>query len=166
MRRVTRSWSSVCGCSNRSSPTAGRRQLPKSRHCDSSRFRRQRHESRTRKSRSTDCHRPGPITEADVPTSLLIFFTIVVALPVLGGFGVAIFQRWLQHKEKMSQLLAEQTAEKAAQYAAHVERIEARVRVLEQIATDRGVETAAQIEALRERPALNQPVPTHTSNAA
>ena len=101
-----------------------------------------------------------------MPTSLLIFFTIVVALPVLGGFGVAIFQRWLQHKEKMSQLLAEQTAEKAAQYAAHVERIEARVRVLEQIATDRGVETAAQIEALRERPALNQPVPTHTSNAA
>ena len=100
-----------------------------------------------------------------MPTSLLIFFTIVVALPVLGGFGVAIFQRWLQHKEKMSQLLAEQTAEKAAQYAAHVERIEARVRVLEQIATDRGVETAAQIEALRERPALNQPVPTHTSNA-
>ena len=100
-----------------------------------------------------------------MPTSLLIFFTIVVALPVLGGFGVAIFQRWLQHKEKMGQLLAEQTAEKAAQYAAHVERIEARVRVLEQIATDRGVETAAQIEALRERPALNQPVPTHTSNA-
>jgi len=101
-----------------------------------------------------------------VPTSLLIFFTIVVALPVLGGFGVAIFQRWLQHKEKMGQLLAEQTAEKAAQYAAHVERIEARVRVLEQIATDRGVATAAQTEALRERPALNQPVPTHTSNAA
>ncbi|HKC01905.1 MAG TPA: hypothetical protein VKC17_01210 [Sphingomicrobium sp.] len=41
-------------------------------------------------------------------------------------------------------------AEKSAQYAQHVERIEARLRVLEKIATDRGVETAAQIEALRE----------------
>ena len=85
-----------------------------------------------------------------MPTSLLIFFAIVVGLPVLGGFGVAIFQRWLLHKEKMSQLIADKTAEKAAQYAAHVERIEARVRVLEQIATDGGVQTAAQIEALRE----------------
>jgi len=41
------------------------------------------------------------------------------------------------------------TAEKSAQYAAHTERLEQRVRVLEQIATDRGVDTAAQIEALR-----------------
>ena len=32
----------------------------------------------------------------------------------------------------------------------HVERIEARLRVLEQIVTDGGVETAAQIEALRD----------------
>jgi hypothetical protein len=85
-----------------------------------------------------------------VPTSLLIFFVIVVAIPTLGGFGVAMFNRWLQHKEKMGQLIADQTAEKAAQYAAHVERIESRLRVLEQIATDRGAETAAQIEALRD----------------
>jgi hypothetical protein len=61
------------------------------------------------------------------------------------------FQRWLQHKEKMSALIADQTAERAAQYASHVERLEARVRVLEQIATDGGAQTAAQIEALRDR---------------
>jgi DNA-binding phage protein len=96
---------------------------------------------------------------------LLIFFTIVVALPVLGGFAVAMFQRWLQHKEKMSQLIANETAEKAAQYAAHVERIEARVRVLEQIATDSGVQTAAQIEALRERSPLNVDLQPHTSES-
>ena len=83
-------------------------------------------------------------------TSMLIFFAIVVGIPVLGGISMSAFQRWLQHKERMSQLIADQTAEKAAQYAAHVERIEARVRVLEQIATDRGAETAAQIEALRD----------------
>ena len=82
---------------------------------------------------------------------MLIFFVIVVGIPVLGGIGYAAFQRWLQHKEKMSKLIADQTAEKAAQYAAHVERIEARVRVLEQIATDGGAQTAAQIEALRDR---------------
>jgi hypothetical protein len=89
-------------------------------------------------------------------TSLLIFFTIVVAIPTLGGFGVAMFQRWLQHKEKMSQLIADQTAEKAAQYAAHVERIEARLRVVEEIVTDGGTQTAAQIEALRDRASIER----------
>ena len=82
-------------------------------------------------------------------TSLLVFFMIVVGIPVLGGVGMSAFQRWLHHKEKMSQLIADQTAEKAAQYAAHVERIEARLRVVEQIVTDSGTQTAAQIEALR-----------------
>ena len=82
--------------------------------------------------------------------SLLLFFVIVVAIPVLGGVSMSAFQRWLQHKEKMGQLIADQTAEKAAQYASHVERIEARLRVVEQIVTDGGAQTAQQIEALRE----------------
>ena len=84
--------------------------------------------------------------------SLLIFFVIVVAIPVLGGIGIAGFQRWLQHKERMGQLIAGQTAEKAAQYGAHVERLEARLRVVEEIVTDGGTQTAAQIEALRKAP--------------
>ena len=83
--------------------------------------------------------------------SLLVFFMIVVGIPVAGGIAMSAFQRWLQHKEKMSVLIANQTAEKAAQYASHVERIEARLRVVEQIVTDGGAQTAAQIEALRER---------------
>lgn len=83
--------------------------------------------------------------------SLLLFFVIVVGIPMLGAFGIAAFQRWLQHKEKMGQLIASQTAEKAAQYASHVERIEARLRVVEQIVTDGGAQTAAQIEALRDK---------------
>ena len=84
-------------------------------------------------------------------TSLLIFFVIVVAIPVLGGVSVSAFQRWLQHKEKMGALIASQTAEKAAQYASHVERLEARLRVVEEIVTDGGAQTAAQIDALRPR---------------
>ena len=82
--------------------------------------------------------------------SLLIFFVIVVGIPVIGGIGMGAFQRWLLHKEKMSTLIANQTAERAAQYAAQVERIEARLRVVEQIVTDGGAQTAAQIEALRD----------------
>ena len=82
-------------------------------------------------------------------TSLLIFFVIVVAIPVLGGLSIAAFQRWLQHKERMGKIIADQTAEKAAQYASRVEQIEARLRVVEQIVTDGGAQTAAQIEALR-----------------
>jgi hypothetical protein len=85
-----------------------------------------------------------------VEPSLLIFFVIVVAVPVLGGVSMSAFQRWLQHKERMGQLIAAQTAEKSAQYAAHVERLDARLRVVEQIVTDGGVQTAAQIEALRQ----------------
>jgi hypothetical protein len=84
--------------------------------------------------------------------SLLIFFVIVVAVPVLGGISVTAFQRWLQHKERMGQLIADHTAEKAAQYAAQVERLEARLRVVEEIVTDGGAQTAAQIEALRKAP--------------
>jgi hypothetical protein len=46
-------------------------------------------------------------------------------------------------------------AEKAAQYAAHTNELEQRVRVLEQIVTDKGIETAAQIDALR-KPGLSR----------
>ena len=45
---------------------------------------------------------------------------------------------------------AKAAVEKAAQYASHVERIEARLRVVEEIVTDGGAQTAAQIEALRD----------------
>lgn len=84
--------------------------------------------------------------------SVLLFFFIVVGLPVTLGIGYAAFERGLKHKEKMAQVLASETAEKAAQYAAHTERLEQRVRVLERIATDRGVDVADEIEKLRDTP--------------
>ena len=83
------------------------------------------------------------------------FFLIVVGIPVGLGIGYAAFERWLKHKEKMTAALTEQTAEKAAQYAAHTERLEQRVRVLERIATDRGVEIADEIERLRDDRPVN-----------
>jgi hypothetical protein len=73
---------------------------------------------------------------------------IWVLIP-LAAIGIAPFKMWLRMKERQIGAQTDLAAEKSAQYAAHVERLEARVRVLEQIATDGGVQTAAQIEALR-----------------
>lgn len=47
---------------------------------------------------------------------------------------------------------SEISAEKAAQYAAQTERLEARVRVLERIVTDKGIDVADEIEKLRNAP--------------
>ena len=75
---------------------------------------------------------------------------IWVLIP-LAAIGIAPFKMWLRVKEKQIEAQSNLAAEKSAQYAQHMERVEARLRVLEQIATDNGVETAAQIEALRDR---------------
>jgi deoxyinosine 3'endonuclease (endonuclease V) len=76
---------------------------------------------------------------------------IWVLIP-LAAIGIAPFRMWLKIKEKQIDAQTNLAAEKSAQYAAHVERIEERLRVVEKIVTDRGVETAAQIEALRDAP--------------
>ena len=77
---------------------------------------------------------------------------IVIGLPMM--LLITWSRSYFRYKEK--QLDAETTlaAEKAAQYAVGKAELEARVRVLEQIVTDRGVETASQIEALRDRPRI------------
>jgi len=83
---------------------------------------------------------------------VLGFFFIVVGLPVILGIGGDMYKRHLKFKEKQMTLLSNETAEKAAQYAAHTERLEARVRVLERIVTDRGIEVSDEIERLRDAP--------------
>jgi hypothetical protein len=79
---------------------------------------------------------------------------IVVGLPVTLAMIAEVVKRHIAYKERKLELMADKTAEKAAQYAAHVERLEQRMRVLERIATDKGVDVARQIENLREEPAL------------
>ena len=90
-------------------------------------------------------------------SGFLIFMLafVVIGLPVILGIGSDIFKRWLMHKEKMADALNAQAAEKAAQYAAHTERLEQRVRVLERIATDKGVDVAHEIELLRDERTVN-----------
>lgn len=76
---------------------------------------------------------------------------IWVLIP-LAAIMIAPFRMWMKIKEKQIEAQTGLAAEKSAQYAQHVERIEERLRVLEQIVTDGGAQTAAQIEALRDKP--------------
>jgi hypothetical protein len=73
---------------------------------------------------------------------------IWVLIP-LAAISIAPFKAWVRLKEKQFDSQSTLAAEKAAQYASHSSQLEQRVRVLEQIVTDGGYETAAQIEALR-----------------
>ncbi|HEV2595335.1 MAG TPA: hypothetical protein VGU01_09075 [Sphingomicrobium sp.] len=72
----------------------------------------------------------------------------------LAAIGIAPFKMWMRVKERQIIAQTSLAAEKSAQYAQHMERFEARLRVLEQIVTDSGAQTAAQIEALRDTPSL------------
>lgn len=80
---------------------------------------------------------------------------IVIALPILAIMYMA--RGYFRLRERKLEVEARLAAEKAAQYAAGTAELEQRVRVLEQIVTDAGAQTAAQIEALRDRPALSGP---------
>ncbi|MAK99616.1 MAG: hypothetical protein CL803_03580 [Citromicrobium sp.] len=61
---------------------------------------------------------------------------------------------WTKHQQKLAEMGLETTAtasaEKAAQYATQIQRLEDRVQVLERIVTDKGYDVATQIEALRD----------------
>jgi len=81
------------------------------------------------------------------PASLGVMIPIVALL-------IPIVAIWTKHQQKIAEMqlgaTAEQTAEKAAQYASQIQRLEDRVQVLERIVTDRGYDIATQIEALRD----------------
>ena len=80
---------------------------------------------------------------------------IVIGLPTI--FLMTTFNRFFKLREKKLEVEALNAAEKAAQYASRSMELEQRVRVLEQIVTDAGAQTAAQIEALREPRSLAMP---------
>jgi hypothetical protein len=82
----------------------------------------------------------------------VIGLLIVVLIPTV--FLAYMARRFFAFREKQLDAQTSLAAEKAAQYAANNAELEARLRVLEQIVTDGGLQTAAQIEALREKPRL------------
>ncbi|MGI8943268.1 MAG: hypothetical protein ACR2FJ_03365 [Qipengyuania sp.] len=78
-------------------------------------------------------------------------------VPIFGILMIIAIVWIVKHsklEEKRIAAAAEGTAERAAQYASQVTRLEDRVRVLERIVTDKGYDVATQIEALRDRRAV------------
>ncbi len=73
---------------------------------------------------------------------------------------IPIVAIWSKSQQKIAAMqintTASSTAERAAQYASQVQRLEDRVQVLERIVTDRGYDIATQIEALRDTRSVEQ----------
>ncbi|MES2095376.1 MAG: hypothetical protein V4459_01315 [Pseudomonadota bacterium] len=84
--------------------------------------------------------------------SPLLIPILGISCGLLAIFGGVFLRPWFRMQERKMELEAQMVAEKAAQYAAHTERLEQRVRVLERIATDRGMDVADEIEKLRDDP--------------
>ena len=88
--------------------------------------------------------------------SLGVFIPIIaLSIPIVaigGGIISRMFDQWVKLKQAQLELVSSETAEKAAQYAAKTERLEARVAVLERILTDRSINLADEIDRLRDQP--------------
>jgi len=80
--------------------------------------------------------------------------TLALLIPII-ALSIPVFAIWTKHRKEMLKMqfeaTADSTAERAAQYAARVQELEDRVRVLERIVTDGGYDVATQIEALRDQ---------------
>ena len=77
---------------------------------------------------------------------------LVPLAPFAVGLAVTLskpLQRWIALQERKVEISATVAGEQAAQYAAKIERLEARVAVLDRIVTDRGTALAEEIETLR-----------------
>lgn len=83
------------------------------------------------------------------PGEFIAFMSVLVIPAVV---VIYIANRFFRLRERKLEIEALNAAEKAAQYASRTSEIEERLRVVEQIVTDGGVHTAAQIEALRQPP--------------
>ena len=75
---------------------------------------------------------------------------IWVLIPLAAIFA-GVVKRWLDVKEKQMQAISRAAIERAERYAAQTERLEERVRVLERIASSKGLGVAEEIEQLRDQ---------------
>ncbi|HEX8641428.1 MAG TPA: hypothetical protein VF704_09780 [Allosphingosinicella sp.] len=81
----------------------------------------------------------------------LLIPILALSIPIFAMLMKTV-RHWIRMREREIEAMGANTAEKAAQYAAHTERLEQRVRVLERIVTDKGIVVAEEIERLRDRP--------------
>ena len=77
---------------------------------------------------------------------------VALMIPIVAIVSSMIVRPWLKLRERQMEIESQMVAEKAAQYAAHSERLEQRVRVLERIVTDKGLALSDEIERLRDEP--------------
>jgi hypothetical protein len=82
-------------------------------------------------------------------TALLIPI-LALSIPIVAVLSSMVVKPWFALKERRMEIEAKMVAEKAAQYAAHNQQLEQRVRVLERIVTDKGIAVADEIERLRD----------------
>ena len=82
---------------------------------------------------------------------VLLFFVIVVGIPVVGGILSDMYKRHMKFKERQMEL-DRAAGPQNAEWVARMERLEDRIRVLERIITDKGHHLADEIERLRDKP--------------
>jgi hypothetical protein len=99
--------------------------------------------------------------EIGVNHGIVDVFAYQEALLIEAAFGLALlamiwvgFRRWLQHKERLGSLIAERTAERATQYHAEMESVQARLKAIEQLVIESRVQREEQIPA---RPVKSAP---------
>ena len=88
------------------------------------------------------------------PGETISLIAVVVLLIVVLGMAYSAYERRLKFKERQLEIEADRSTAGTAGAGELIARLENRVRVLERIATDRGPDVAAQIEALRDDRAL------------
>lgn len=89
----------------------------------------------------------------------LIIPFIGVCIPVVAIASVTI-NKLIRLREKQIEFAASQAAEKAARYAANGAEMEQRIRVLERIVTDRGIDLSDEIDRLND---ATQPATTRSN---
>ena len=82
----------------------------------------------------------------------LLIPLLAISIGLFAVIGGVFVKPWLALKQRKMELEAQMVAEKAAQYAAHTDRLEQRVAVLERILTDRSTHLSEEIERLRDAP--------------
>ena len=82
----------------------------------------------------------------------LLIPLLAISIGLFAVIGGVFVKPWIALKQRKLELEAQMVAEKAAQYAAHTDRLEQRVAVLERILTDRSTQLGEEIERLRDAP--------------
>jgi hypothetical protein len=82
--------------------------------------------------------------------SPLLIPILGISCGLLAIFGGVFIKPWFAYRQRKLEIDAQMLAEKTAQYAANNGALEQRLRVLERIITDSGFEIATAIEDLRD----------------